>query len=438
MTMKHLKQTGLPAVNCKARVLTCASMLAVLATAEIQGRSGVKKAEDAKERWVATWSTALHAPDTVVFGTNPGFENQTLRQVVHTSVGGDRVRVRLSTFGAGALTIGAARIARRDSGAAIDPGSDRELTFGGAPSVRIPPGATVLSDPVELEAPALSDLAVSIFVPEKTGPATWHYEALQTSYLSPPGDFTASLNMPFVSTTRYRDPMGVEREAWYWLAGVEVMASRQTGAIVAFGDSITDGTRSAVDANNRWPDYLARRLMAESGISKLGVLNLGIAGNKLLNEVIGPNALARSGRDVLEQTGVSHVIVQLGNNDLLFVFSPADAVTVEQIIGGHRQLIRRAHARDLKIYGSTLTPFGNFALASAAKENMRQQINKWIRESGEYDAVIDFDAVTRNPDLPSQLKPEFDSGDHLHPNEAGYQAMAEAIDLKLFKNQNAR
>jgi lysophospholipase L1-like esterase len=291
---------------------------------------------------------------------------------------------------------------------------------------------------VELEAPALSDLAVSIFVPEKTGPATWHYEALQTSYLSPPGDFTASLNMPFVSTTRYRDPMGVEREAWYWLAGVEVMASRQTGAIVAFGDSITDGTRSAVDANNRWPDYLARRLMAESGISKLGVLNLGIAGNKLLNEVIGPNALARSGRDVLEQTGVSHVIVQLGNNDLLFVFSPADAVTVEQIIGGHRQLIRRAHARDLKIYGSTLTPFGNFALASAAKENMRQQINKWIRESGEYDAVIDFDAVTRNPDLPSQLKPEFDSGDHLHPNEAGYQAMAEAIDLKLFKNQNAR
>jgi lysophospholipase L1-like esterase len=345
-----------------------------------------------------------------------------LRQIVHTTVGGDRVRVRLSTFGASALVIGTAHIALRSAGAAIVPGSDRTLTFGGQPSTTIPPGALVLSDPVNLEVPALGDLAVSIFVPGITGPATWHFEALQTSYISPPGDFTASAVMPVDSTT----------QGWFWLAGVEVMASKQTGAIVTFGDSITDGTRSTPDMNNRWPDRLARRLMDQPGNHKMGVLNEGIAGNRVLHDIIGPNALARFDRDVLSQTGVAHVIVLLGGNDIGFeAFRPAEAVTAGQIIEGHRQFIGRAHARGLKIYGATLTPF---ELLSPAQEVKRQEVNRWIRTSGEYDAVIDFDAVMRDPSLPTRLNPDYDSGDHLHPNDLGYQVMGNAIDLKLFKN----
>jgi lysophospholipase L1-like esterase len=390
-------------------------------------------AGNGNEHWVGTWSAALHPPD-ILLASNPGFNNQTLRQIVHTSVGGDRVRVKLSTFGAGALVIGAAHIALSDAGAAIVPGSDRTLTFSGQPSVTIPPGALMLSDPVDLDVPALSDLAVSIFVPGSTGPATWHFEALQTSYISPPGDFTASPLMPVDKTTRHADIFGTEHDAWFWVAGVEVTASKQTGAIVTFGDSVTEGTRSTPDTNSRWPDQVARRLMAQPGNHKMGVLNAGIAGNKLLNDIIGPNGLARFDRDVLTQTAVTHVVVLLGNNDILFVFSPADVVTVDQIIEAHRQLIRRAHARGLKIYGGTLTPFGGFPLSSPPKEAMRQAVNTWIRTSGEYDAVIDFDEVVRDPNSPSTLLPLYDSEDHLHLNDLGYEEIANAIDLKLFKN----
>jgi lysophospholipase L1-like esterase len=391
-------------------------------------------AADGNEQWVGTWSAALHSPQ--VFPGQPGnqgFNNQTLRQIIHMSIGGDRVRVRLSTFGAGALMIGAAHIARGAEGAAILPGSDRTLTFGGQPSITIPPAAVVLSDPVDLQIPPPSNVAVSIYVPENTGPATWHGEAMQTAYVSPPGNFTGSVDMPFLSTTRYRDPNGYEHDAWFWLAGVEVTSARQTGAIAILGDSITDGTRSTPNANNRWPDHLARRLASEHG-HEWAVLNQGIAGNKLLNDIIGPGALARFDRDVLAQTGVTHVIVLIGNNDLLFVFSPTEFVTADQIIVGHKQLIRRAHAHGLNIYGATLTPFGGFPFSSAAKEEARQKVNDWIRNSGEYDAVIEFDELVRDPGFPAQLKAIFDSGDHLHPNDAGYQAMAEAIDLKLFKN----
>ncbi|HET9529782.1 MAG TPA: SGNH/GDSL hydrolase family protein, partial [Blastocatellia bacterium] len=313
--------------------------------------------------------------------------------------------------------------ALRESGAAIVPGSDRTLTFGGQPSITISPGAIVLSDPVDLDVPSLGDLAVSIFVPGVTGPATWHFVSLQTSYVSPPGDYTASNVMPVASTT----------QAWFWLAGVDVMTSKQTGAIVTFGDSVTDGTQSTPDTNNRWPDHLALRLMAQPGNHKMGVLNGAITGNRLLNDIIGPNGLARFDRDVLTQTGVTHVIVLLGNNDILFVFSPADIVTVDHIIQGYRQLIQRAHARGLKIYGGTLTPFGGFPFSSALKEEMRQAVNAWIRTSGEYDAVIDFDEIMRDPSFPERLLPLYDSGDHLHPNDAGYEVMADAINLKLFK-----
>ena len=313
------------------------------------------------------------------------------------------------------------------------------LRFGGQGSIVIPPGAVVLSDPADLQVPPLADLVVSLFVPARTGPATWHFEALQTAYVSPPGDFTASVDMPFISTTEYIGPDGQPHHARFWLSGVEVMASGQTGAVAIIGDSVTDGTRSTPDTNNRWTDHLARRLLTIQGNHKLGVLNQGISGNKLLNDIIGPNALARYGRDVLAEPAVTHVIASIGNNDILFVFSPADVVTVDQLIAGHRQLIHRAHARGLKIYGATLTPVGGFVFSSAAKEEQRQAVNHWIRTSGEYDAVIDFDAVARDPSNPTRLRSGGDtnyaSDDHLHPNDAGYAAMAAAVDLALFKER---
>ena len=273
----------------------------------VAGRAIAEADGNRNEHWVGTWSNALHQPDLGVPGlANPGFNNQTLRQIVHISVGGPRVRVRLSTFGASGLVIGAAHIALRATAASNVPGSDRTLTFGGTPSITIPPDALVVSDPMELTVPELSDLAISLFVPGNTGPATWHFEGRQTSFISPPGDFTASAVMPVSSTTLAR----------FWLAGVDVMASKRTGAIVTLGDSITDGSQSTVDANARWTDQLARRLLAEPGNRVMGVLNEGIAGSRLLHDSLGPNALARFDRDVLAQTGVSHVIVHLGGNDI--------------------------------------------------------------------------------------------------------------------------
>jgi lysophospholipase L1-like esterase len=339
--------------------------------------------------------------------------------------------VRLSTFGARALVIGAARIALRYEGAMIVPDSDRALTFGGHRSITIPPGAVVVSDAVDLDVPALSDLAVSVFVPERTGPATWHFLALQTSYISPDGDFTAAFDMPVESTTMAR----------FWLAGVDVLAPKRTSTIVALGDSVTDGNKSTPDANRRWPDQLARRLMMQHGNHTMGVLNAGLTGNRLLHDIIGPNGLARFDRDVLTQTGITHVIVFLGNNDIVFgqVF-PDEAVTVDQLIQGYRVLIDRARMRGLKVCGATLTPFQGFVPDAVfpVVEAQRQAVNEWIRASGEYDAVIDFDEITRDPSLPTRFLPLYDSGDHYHPNDAGYQAMGDAIELTLFKNGERR
>ncbi len=387
------------------------------------------------ENWVGTWGTAVHQPDLGVPGlANTGFNNQTLRQIVHTSAGGRKVRIRFSTFGAKGLVIGAAHVALRSAGSAIVPSSDRILTFGGKPSITIPPGALVLSDPVGLEAPALSDLAISIFVPENTGPAAWHFESRQTSYISSPGDFTASTNLPTVAT-----PV-----TWFWLSGVEVMEAGNTGAIVTFGDSITDGTQSTADANKRWPDQLAQRLLALPGHRTMGVLNEGLSGGRLLHDSLGPNALARFDRDVLAQTGVTHIIVQMGGNDI-FTINPAEEVTPDQIIQGHKQLIERAHAVGLKIYGCTLNPVEGFfvpgtpfAVFSPEKEAKRQAVNAWIRLSGEYDGVIDFDQVLRDPKAPTKILPLYDSGDHAHPTDAGYKALADSIDLRKFKNGEGR
>jgi lysophospholipase L1-like esterase len=414
----------------------------LLFSAVLAGAPPVLNGND-NENWVGTWSTSLHEPDLGVPGlANAGFNNQTLRQIIHTSVGGHQVRVRFSTFGAQGLVIGAARIALHAAGAAIVPASDRRLTFGGSPSIAIPAGALVVSDAVDLEVPALGDLAVSIFVPGKTAPATWHFEARQSVYISTSGDFTANTIMPV-------DAAASGFPAWYWLAGVEVTASKQTGAIVSFGDSITDGTNSTQDANKRWPDQLAVRLMNQAGNHQMGVLNEGLAGSRILHDSVGPNALARFDRDVLAQTGVTHVVVQLGDNDIGIGWSgglsPAEEVTSDQIIQSHKQIIERAHAKGLKVYGATLTPNQGFIipgtpfqLFSPANEVKRQAVNSWIRSSGEYDGVIDFDAVLRDPSSPARILPSLDSTDHGHPTDAGYKLLADAVYFQLFRNDGSQ
>jgi lysophospholipase L1-like esterase len=378
--------------------------------------------------WTSTWGASPQVP-----GAALAIDGQTLRQVAHVSLGGERVRVRLSNaFGATPLDISEARVALSSGGSSIVPGTDHRLTFGGATSTTIPAGALVVSDPVDLAVPALGNVAVSLYFPGPVSATTEHSLAVQDSYLTSTGDFASAASLPSGTTTT---------TSWYFLNGIEVVPrATHPAAIVTLGDSITDGYASTVGANHRWPNFLAARLQARNGTSDLAVVDEGISGNRVLHDFIGPNALARLDRDVLAQSGVRWVIVLEGINDIglprAFGITTED-VTADQIIEGHRQIIERAHAKGLAIYGGTLTSFegtifpGYFTAAGEAK---RQAVNDWIRTSGAYDAVIDFDKATRDPAHPSRLLPAYDSGDHLHPNDAGYEAMAKAVDLSLFRD----
>ena len=389
------------------------------------------------ERWVGTWSAAMHAPSAGFGEEFPSqffeFDNQTVRQIVRTSVGGDQVRVRLAnTFGDAPLVIGAARLALRDADERIDPASDRLLTFSGSPSITIPPGALAVSDPVALTVPILSELAVSIFFPKPTTSTTVHAFAFQTNYVSPAGDFTAEAAMPVETTI----------QSWAFLTGIDVTVAEPTAVIVALGDSITDGAMSTPDTNQRWPDILAERLSTDSGQSAMAVLNAGIGGNRLLNdptegfEFAGPNALARFERDVLGQPGVTHLIVFEGINDIgmpALAGDPAEFVSADDLIAGLRQIAERAHEHGIVAFGATITPFAGAMYFTDEGEAIRQSVNDWIRTGGAFDAVLDFDEVVRDPQQPARLNSAFDSGDHLHPNDAGFAAMGESIDLVLFR-----
>ena len=400
-------------------------------------------------RWVATWATAAvarpQAPLTengssVTAGSQDGRGNgrrvfpvvhdRTLRQIVRTSVGGDHVRVVFSNvFGTAPLVIGGSHIALRDSAATIVPGLGAPITFSGNRHVRIPPGAVVVSDPVDLAVPPLADLAIDLYLPADglptTSPLTMHGGARQTNYVSVSGDITGATEMPQAETI----------ESWFFLARVEVIPAEQPArVIVALGDSITDGYNSTPDANSRWPDHLARRLLAHSDAASVSVLNVGIDGNRVLESGLGISALARFDRDVLVQTGATHVIVLEGINDLGLT-GGMPRPSAADLIAGHRQLIARGRAQGLGIIGATLLPFEGAAFDgywSPEGEATRQQVNEWIRTGGEYDGVIDFDAALRDPAHPTRLLPQHDSGDHLHPSDAGYKAMAEAVDLALF------
>ncbi len=402
---------------------------AVVVTVLLLGSSARAQNNWASEHWVGTWTASMHGPISFAgrHSSDEGFENQTIRMIVHTSIGGRRARVWLSNaFGTAPLVIGAAHIAVRSSGAAIVPSSDRPLMFSGRGPVTIPAGAEILSDAVDLDVPQSGDLVISIFVPAKTGPPTRHSTGLQTTYASGPGDLTSKTDLASTSTS----------ESWYWVEGVEVTAPEGTGAVVTFGDSITDGARSTVNTNHTWPTELAIRLLAQSAKSpQIAVLNAGISGNRIWHDQIGPNGLERFGHDALAQAGVRVIVVMLGINDIGFSNLPGavdEDVTADDVIAGQRQFIERAHVRGLKVIGATLLPFEGAMYYSSDAEAKRAAVNHWIRTGGAYDGVIDFDATMRDPQHPTKIQAALDSGDHLHPSDAGYKVMGDAVDLSLF------
>jgi len=414
---------------------SAARRLAVLAAILVATPSA--RAADAP-RWIGAWTASAQPVwDTDFF---PGIKfprtlwNQTIRQVARVSIGGARVRVVLSNeYGTRPVTIGAAHAAISDGGAKIASGSDRVLTFGGLATVVIPPGAPVVSDPVDLPLTPLAVVAVSLYLPDATPFTTWHNDARQTAFLVA-GNKTADAEFK-------PDDRPVARA---FLTEILVEAPATARAIVAFGDSITDGDCSTVDAYRRWPDVLAERLVKAGG-PPVAVLNQGISGAKALSDRMGVNALARFDRDVLTQPHVDTVIVMIGINDIGWpgakLLSPGDPpASAERIIAGYRQLIDRAHMHGIKVIGATLTPFedafkGAFdPLAdfySPEKEKVRQAVNKWIRDGRGFDAVIDFDALVRDAKRPVRMQAAFGCADHLHPSDAGYKAMAESIDLRL-------
>lgn len=382
------------------------------------------RAQQPTRYWIGTWAAAPMGER--VNPGQPAPANSTYRDVVRISAGGDSVRVQLTNeFGTRSLTVGAAHIAVSAGRGSIEPGTDHALTFSGQTSVTIPAGGLVFSDPLPMPVKALSSLSVSVYLPDQPiSDTTCHEDAQSTNFITQ-GDTTAAQTLI--------DARPVY--SWCFVKGIDVSAPEKAGAVIAFGDSITDGWQSTRDENRRWPDVLAERLQADSATAHLSVLNEGISGNRLLHDGAGPNAIARFDRDVIAQSGARYLIILESINDIGAIArprEPGDMITAQDLEFALTQMVTRAHEHGIKVFGATLTPYMGAGYASEAGEQIREAVNQWIRTSGTFDAVIDFDKVTRNPSNPTMFLPSMDSGDHLHPGDAGYKAMGSAIPLSLF------
>lgn len=406
------------------------------------------------EKWVSTWGTAQQL-DEVVFpeinlppgfkfpeqdlppkpgelGSNPSIfhvpsdlSDSTVRMVVRTTIGGSKIRVNLShSLSRPPVKVESAHIALHKSDGSIVPGTGHEILWSGNPSCTLLPGVLLLSDPVDMEVPPFTDLAVSLYFPEGTGAPTEHRLGLHTTYISK-GNAAGLEILP--------DPE--KTFAYLWLAGLDVLTASEDYAIVALGDSITDGFATTLDANRSWPMLLAKRLNASSGTRQVSVINQGISGNQVLRDGAGVSALARFDRDVLSIADVKWVILLEGINDINLRgwMEGPDGLLSDDLIAGYKQVIERSRTHGIKVIGATLTPEEGVPTMSERGEGIRQAVNRWIRTSGLFDAVVDFDETLRDPLRPVRLKPEFDPGDHIHPNDAGNQAMADAFDLSVFR-----
>jgi lysophospholipase L1-like esterase len=412
--------------NCFATLL----IFAITLTAQARASA---PASNSPPAWVGSWAASQQSPEPNNAVPLESLRNATLRQIVHLSVGGAAIRVRISNaFGTAPLHLIAVHVARPLSSASsrIDPASDRGLTFNERADVLIPAGAEYTSDPLDYAVSPLSDLAITMQIEAAPEQETGHPGSRATSYLGA-GLPASALELPAAKAIDH----------WYFLSGVDVSARAKTSAIVALGDSITDGHGATTNGNDRWTDALAARLQRTAAGNGIAVLNEGIGGNRLLADGLGPNVLARFDRDVLAQNGVGHLIVLEGVNDIgtltrtTVVTEAQHQDLVQRMIGAYRQILMRAHAHGIKVIGGTILPFMGSAFyhPDAANELDRQTLNAWIRAPGHFDAVVDFDKVVADPVHPDHLRPDYDCGDHLHPSPAGYRAMAEAIPLKLLR-----
>lgn len=387
---------------------------------------GLAAMAQAPARWVGTW--AASPVNEAVNSGQAEPDNATYRNIVHISMGGNALRVQLTNeFGTAPLTVGAAHIAVSAGNGAIQASTDHALTFNGQTTVTIPAGALVISDPVSMQAAPLSDLAVSVYLPEQ------HINTMSCHPLGSSTNYILKGDAATAPTAENASQIG----SWCFVKGIDVRTdSDKAAAIVTYGDSITDGAHSTPNANRRWPDELAARLQADKKTAHLSVLNEGISGNRVLHDGAGPSALARFDRDVIAQSGVKYLIILEGINDigrLAHPRDPGDKITTQDLIFGLTQLVTRAHQHGIKVFGATLTPYVGAGYATEAGEQIRQAYNQWIRTSGVFDEVIDFDKTTQDPAKPTMFLPDYDSGDHLHPKDSGYKAMGDSIDLSLFR-----
>ncbi|MGA7886923.1 MAG: SGNH/GDSL hydrolase family protein [Acidobacteriaceae bacterium] len=394
---------------------------------------GLRAQAPAPSEWVGAWAASQQIPEPQNSLPPDALRDATLRQIVHLSIGGDTLRVHVSNaFGTQPLLFTSVHIARAltaGSSSAIDAATDRAVTFNGSPSVTVPAGAEYISDPVHLEMPALSSLAITIYFPSPPARETGHPGSRADAYY---------VHGNQVSAPSLTGAQAIEH--WYQISGVDLLAPAGAGAVVALGDSITDGHATTTNGNDRWTDDLAARLQASPSTRDISVLNQGIGGNCLLTQCLGPNTLARFDRDVLAQPGVRWLIVFEGVNDLggLTFHGPVAAAAhqelVRRVIGAYQQIIQRAHAHGIEVIGATITPFAGsgYYHPDAATLADLDAVNAWIRARGHFDAVLDFNKVIADPTDPERLKPEWDSGDHLHPGPAGYRALADSIPLNLF------